>query len=263
VPIGVAGELYIGGDGVARGFINRPALTAQRFPRDPFSSEPGARMYKTGDQGRFHPDGMIELLGRVDNQVKIRGYRIELGEIEAVLQEHESVRQGVVMAREDVPGNKYLVAYVVPHENASPPVSEWREFLKGRLPEYMVPVAFMTLNELPLTSNGKVNRRAFPVPERVGSENSYVAPRNELEQTIANIWQTLLALERVGIHENFFEVGGHSLLAFHLVLKLTDTLKIEFPLRSLFEYPTIAELAEVIEEIRGSEEADSKDQETA
>ena len=248
VPVGVPGELYIGGEGPARGYFDWPDLTAERFIPDPFTDRPGTQLYKTGDRARYCPDGTIELLGRVDNQVKIRGFRIEPGEIEAILQKHPSVRESVLTVREDVPGNRYLVAYIVPSATATT-ASELGHFLEARLPKYMVPSVFMMLDALPLTPNGKIDRNALPAP-KIRSEDTYIAPRNDLERTIADIWRKLLGVERITIHDSFFELGGHSLLASQLVRRLCDALKIEFPLRKLFESPTVYGLAEAVEEIR-------------
>jgi len=211
VPTGVGGEIYIGGDGVALGYLNRPELTAERFLRDPFSTDPAARMYKSGDLGRWRADGTLEYLGRNDRQVKIRGYRIELEEIEAALATHPDVQQAVVLAREDEPGEKRLVAYVVPPTSASdvPTAERLRAHLQARLPEYMVPAAYVLLEKLPLTVNGKLNRRALLAPQQCAYANrQYQAPQGELEQILAGIWQELLAVERVGRQDNFFELGG-------------------------------------------------------
>ncbi len=253
VPIGVAGELYIGGVGVARGYLNRPELTAERFIADPFSAKDGARLYKTGDLARYLPDGNIEYLGRIDDQVKIRGFRIELGEIEAVLGQHEAVRDAVVLVREDQPGDKRLVAYVVAAPAAAAPAfSELRGFLSEKLPEYMVPSAYILLDEIPLTPNGKVDRRALPVPDEARPElgGVYVAPSTELEEAVAGIWAEVLKVERVGVHDNFFELGGHSLLVTQVVSRLRKSLQVELPLRSLFESPTVVGLAETIKKVK-------------
>ena len=248
LPIGVAGHLHIGGVGLARGYLNRPELTAEKFIPDPFSAEPGARMYKTGDLARYLPDGNIEFLGRADHQVKIRGFRIELGEIEAVLGQHPAVREAVVLAREDAPGEKRLVAYVVAESTAD----ELRRFLKDKLPDHMVPAVFVLLDTLPLLSNGKIDRRALPAPDRTRPEldKTFVAPRTPTEELLAEIWAQLLDLERVGIHDNFFDLGGHSLLATQAVSRMRDAFQVEIPLRRLFEVPTVAGLAESIEAAR-------------
>jgi amino acid adenylation domain-containing protein len=252
VPVGVPGELYIGGIGVGRGYWNRPELTRERFLPDPFRDEPGAQLYRTGDLARFWPDGTIEYLGRLDHQVKIRGFRIELGEIEMVLSTFPGVRATVVMAREDAPGDRRLVAYLVSDEGVSPSISQLRAYLKEQLPEYMVPSAFVALPELPLTPNGKVNRRALPAPEdlRPTLDTAYVAPRSELERTIARHWQEVLGVPRVGIHDNFFDLGGHSLRVAKLHRRLTEALGRELPLTDLFAYPTVAALATYLESPR-------------
>jgi amino acid adenylation domain-containing protein len=260
VPIGVQGELYIGGAGVARGYLNRPELTAEKFIPDPFSAAPGARMYKTGDLARYRPDGNIEFLGRADHQVKVRGFRIELGEIEAVLGQHPAVREAVVLAREDAPGDpsaslrteKRLVAYVVAERELLPTTTDLRSFLKEKLPEYMVPAVFVLLEALPLMPNGKIDRRALPSPDRSRPEldKAFVAPRTPTEELLAEIWAQLLDLERVGIHDNFFDLGGHSLLATQVVSRMRETFQVEIPLRRLFEVPTVAGLAESIEATR-------------
>jgi len=249
VPVGVPGELYIGGDGVVRGYLCRPALTAERFIPDPFSEEAGARLYRTGDLARYLPDGNIEFLGRIDHQVKVRGYRIELGEIEAVLGQQPSVRETVVLAREDEPGDKRLVAYVVPNDEHEPAVSELRRFLQKKLPEYMVPSAFVTLEALPLTPNGKVDRRTLPAPDRVRSEleGVFVAPRTPAEEVLAGIWAQVLGVEQVGVYDSFFELGGHSLLATQVVSRIRQAFQVELPLRDFFGIPTVAGLAQAID----------------
>jgi amino acid adenylation domain-containing protein len=245
VPIGVAGELYIGGDGLARGYLNRPDLTMERFIANPFSTQTGARLYKTGDRARYLADGNLEFLGRLDDQVKIRGYRIELGEIEAVLAEHPRVRESIVIAGEGSAGDKRLVAYIVPRESA-PTTNELRAHLKAKLPDYMVPSAFVFLDRLPLTSNGKVDHTALASQDHdvADSKKVYVAPGNASEQAIADIWVEILAVKRIGVHDNFFELGGHSLLATRVLNRLRSRLKVELSLRRMFEAPTIAELAE-------------------
>ncbi|MHC5724335.1 MAG: non-ribosomal peptide synthetase [Nostoc sp.] len=254
VPIGVTGELYIGGEGLAREYINRPELTAKHFIPHPFNNNPKTRLYKTGDLGRYLPDGNIEFLGRIDNQVKIRGFRIELSEIEAVLSQHLAVRETVVIAAEDVPDDKYLVAYIVPNleQMPTPDVQSFasllRQFLKEKLPEYMVPRAYMLLESLPLTLNGKVDHRALPTPDTITFNNQdYVAPRSQVEELLAQIWAKVLGIEQVGIHDNFFELGGHSLLATQLTSRIRDTFQIDLPVRNLFEAPTVEQLARYID----------------
>jgi amino acid adenylation domain-containing protein len=249
VPIGVPGELYVGGDGLARGYFKRPELTAERFIRHPFSNVPGARLYKTGDWARYLVDGNIELIGRLDHQVKIRGFRIELGEIEAALGQHPAIQQVVVVAREDVPGDKRLVAYTVAQPSQMPKASDLRGYLKAKLPDYMVPSAFVSLEALPLTPNGKVDRRALPDPDYSGSE-LFVAPRTQLEEAVAACWSQMLGVERVGIHDDFFDLGGHSLLAMQVISRLRTIVQVEVPLRSFFEAPTVAQLAETIAQLK-------------
>ena len=248
VPTGVAGELYIGGDGVVRGYLNRPELTAERFVKDPFNPSPNARLYRTGDLVRYRPDGNIEFLGRMDHQVKIRGYRIELGEIETRLNQHPALNEGVVVAREDATGNSQLVAYVVPGNSSSPPSNELRDFLMETLPEFMVPAAFVTLDVFPLTPNGKVDRRALPDPGQTGLEldREFVAPRTPVEEILSGVWADTLAVKQIGVHDNFFELGGHSLLAIQLISQLRDLFMVELPLYSLFEIPTVAGLTQAL-----------------
>jgi amino acid adenylation domain-containing protein len=243
VPVGVTGELYIGGAGVARGYLNRPELTAARFVKDPFCMEAGARMYRTGDLGRWLADGNIEFLGRNDFQVKIRGFRIELGEIEARLSEHEWVQEAAVLAREDTPGDKRLVAYYTAREQNSVEAHALRAHLAAKLPEYMVPAAYVRLESLPLTPNGKLDRKALPAPEGDAYVvRQYEAPQGAIEELLAGIWAELLNQERVGRHDNFFELGGHSLLAVTLVERLARA-GLKADVRALFTTPTLAELA--------------------
>lgn len=310
VPIGVVGELYLGGDGLARGYLNRPELTAERFVPDPFSAISGARLYKTGDLARYLADGQIDFLGRSDQQVKLRGFRIELGEIEAALLRHPVVREAVVVTHTEA-GDTRLVAYVVeqrtenqePSENQEPTSehgntrtrehantepkgadlpphlpqsrqkpadvqgrrapsglgdesqeSELRSFLTSHLPAYMIPSIFVTLDTIPLTPSGKIDRKALPQPDRsrreLGAE--VVLPRTPLEATLGDIWTELLGIEQVGIHDNFFHLGGHSLLVTQMVVRLRDTVQLELPVHSLFETPTIAGLAKQIETLRWS-----------
>ncbi len=248
-PIGVAGELYIGGVGVARGYLGRPELAAERFLADPFVEKTTARMYKTGDLGRWLADGTIEFLGRNDFQVKIRGFRVELGDIEATLRRHPQLREVVVGVYEPVPGDKRLVAYSVVEDHFIPDVSELREFVKESMPEYMVPSAFVFLNALPMTPNGKLNRKALPEPEqnRQVTDADFIAPRSPVEQLLAEIWGEVLSINRVGIHDNFFELGGHSLLATQVVVRIREQLSVEIQLISLFEMPTIEKFAAHLE----------------
>ncbi|MBD2562852.1 MULTISPECIES: non-ribosomal peptide synthetase [Nostoc] len=247
VPVGVPGELHIGGAGLAKGYLKRPELTQEKFIPHPFSDEPHSRLYKTGDKARYLNDGNIEYIGRIDDQVKIRGFRIELSEIEAVLSQHSDVQLSCVIAREDTPGDKRLVAYVVAHQDCKPAISELRQFLKTKLPEYMVPSAFVILESLPLTSNGKVDRRALPKPDLDTTIlEKYVAPRTPIEEMLALLWAQVLKLELVGIYDNFFELGGHSLLATQLVSRIRTWFKVELPLRELFASATVVELAQSI-----------------
>ncbi len=244
VPVGVPGELYIAGAGLARGYLGRPGLTADRFPPDPFSQAPGARMYRTGDVMRRRPDGGLEFLGRTDHQVKLRGFRIELGEIEAVLTRHPAVRQVVVLAREDWPGDKRLVAYVLPAAGAAPAIGELRDHLRRKLPDYMVPSAFVLLSGFPRTSSGKVDRSALPAPDhQPHAASTYVAPRSALERLLAGICTEVLGVERMGANDDFFALGGHSLLATRVIARLEANLGVEVPVRLLFEAPTVAGLA--------------------
>jgi len=246
VPIGVRGELYIGGAGVARGYFNRPELSAERFLRDPFSREPGARMYRTGDLGRWLPHGDVEFLGRNDSQVKIRGFRIELAEIEARLKEDTRIRDAVVTAREDTPGDKRLAAYYTLAENeTSVEAAELRSQLLAVLPDYMVPAAFVPLDALPLTPNGKLDRKALPSPAAYATR-TYEAPQGETEAMLATVWAEVLTLDKVGRHDNFFELGGHSLTAVQVIAKLPGELAVELTLRDLFNRPVLSNLAEHI-----------------
>jgi amino acid adenylation domain-containing protein len=248
VPIGVSGEIYIGGAGVARGYLNRPDLTAERFLADPFSAEAGARMYRTGDLGRWLPDGNIEYLGRNDFQVKIRGFRIELGEIESKLLACAGVREAVVLAREDVPGEKRLVGYVVPESGEAVSVSSLRESLQRELPEYMVPSLYVMLQRMPLTPNGKVDRKGLPSPEYGElSQRAYEAPQGEVEEALAEIWCELLGLERVGRDDDFFELGGHSLLALRIMAKAKERFGRLYPMTWLFSASTIRRFAALVE----------------
>ncbi|HEY9857485.1 MAG TPA: non-ribosomal peptide synthetase, partial [Stenomitos sp.] len=243
VPIGVPGELYIGGDGIARGYLNRPELTEEKFIPNPFGE---GRLYRTGDLVRYLPDGNLDFLGRIDHQVKIRGFRIELGEIEETLSTHPSISEAVVVVREDQPGDKRLVAYVVGDVDAS----ELRVHLKAQLPEYMVPSYFVSLEQLPLSPNGKVDRRALPEPERgVGARSgTYVAPRSPVEEVLAAIWGEVLDIEQVGIEDNFFDIGGHSLLLVAILSRLREKLGVDLSVRQILENPEISLLSPVVEQ---------------
>ena len=254
VPVGVPGEIYVGGAGVARGYLNRPELTAERYLTDPFNTQPGARMYKSGDLARFLPNGDIEYFGRVDDQVKIRGFRIELGEIENALALHPAVRHAVVLLREDTPGDKRLVAYVVPNANQHLSTADAREHLKNTLPEYMVPAAIIELDSLPLTINGKVDRRALPVPDSSRPETSsdFAAPEGPIEEAIAAVFAELLKVKRVGRNDSFFELGGHSLAAAQVVTRLKQVLQVRIPLRTILEAPRVAALAQVVGKLQRS-----------
>lgn len=244
-PTGVPGELYVSGDSLARGYLNRPELTAEKFSPNPFS-DGGARLYGTGDLVRYLPDANIEFLGRIDHQVKIRGFRIEIGDIEAALSRHPGVRETVVTAWEDSPGDKRLAAYIVARQGGAPTVSELRSFLKQMVPEYMLPASFVTVDSFPLTPNGKVDRRALRSPDhaRTELEKAYAAPRNAVEQTLANIWSEIIRVDRVGIHDNFFELGGDSILGVQFVARANQA-GLRLTTRQLFQHQTIAELAAV------------------
>lgn len=246
-PIGVSGELYIGGEVLSSGYFNQPTLTAEKFIANPFSHSSEARLYKTGDLARYLPDGNIEFLGRIDHQVKIRGFRIELGEIEAVLAQHPAVRETVILAREDEPGDKRLVGYIVVNQ-PTPAISELRHFLQERLPNYMIPSVFVFIDALPLTPNSKVDRRALPVPNqaRPELEKAFLAPRNNVEQQLTKIWEEVLGIQRIGVKDNFFELGGHSLLALKLFAQIEKKFCKKLPLATLFEAPTVEQLASIL-----------------
>jgi len=248
LPIGVTGEIYIGGAGVARGYLNRPELTAERFIPDPFSTEPSARMYKTGDLARYLPDGNIEFLGRNDFQVKIRGFRIELGEIEARLSEYPGIIETAILAREIVPGDKRLVAYYTgENDKAAVEADALRAYLKESLPDHMVPAAYVNLPELPLTHNGKLNRNALPEPDEAAYATcSYEPPQGDIETRLATIWAEMLKIERVGRHDNFFELGGHSLMAVRVVSHVRQILGVEINLTELFNNPILSEMAKIV-----------------
>jgi amino acid adenylation domain-containing protein len=250
VPIGVAGELYIGGDGVARGYFKRPDLTAEKFLADPF--RPGQRMYRTGDLAKFLPDGNIQFLGRADFQVKVRGFRIELGEIEAVLAQHAAVLQSVVIVREDQPGDTRLVAYIVPRTGQEIANADLRTHVKQSLPDYMIPASFVTLDALPLTPNGKIDRKALPKPDygNSGQRPTYLGARTPTEDVIAGIWSEILKAEQISTEDDFFELGGHSLLATQAISRIRQAFQVELPLRALFEAPTVAGLSARVEALQ-------------
>ncbi len=252
VPIGVSGELYIGGNNLARGYINHPELTSEKFIFNPFKNSKleSLRLYKTGDLGRYLPDGNIEFLRRADQQVKIRGFRIEIAEIESVLKEHHGIRENKIVAREDESGNKRLVAYFVPNYESEPLVTDLRDFLKEKLPDYMIPSAFVQLKAFPLTPNGKIDYQALPAPESVKPElaGKFVAPRNPIEEAIAKIWSGVLKIERVGIYDNFFELGGDSIISIQIIARLNQA-GLQLTPKQLFECPTVAELAAVTSSI--------------
>ncbi len=253
VPIGVPGEIHVGGAGVARGYLARPALTAERFVPDPFGGGVGGlRLYRSGDLARWRRDGDLEYLGRIDRQVKVRGFRIELGEIEAALAEHPGVREAVVVAREDRPGDVRLVGYVSSAASTDLSPQALAAFLAERLPAYMVPAAWVLRERLPLTANGKVDRAALPAPVERGERGAYVAPRSPVEQVLAGIWEEVLELQRVGVEDDFFALGGHSLVAAQVTSRVLKAFSVELPLRLLFEHPTVAGLAGEVERLRGS-----------
>ena len=246
VPIGVPGELYLGGDAVGRGYLKRPELTAERYIKDPLSDEPDARLYKTGDLARYLPDGNIEYLGRIDSQVKLRGFRIELGEIESLLRQQPSVKDCVAIVREDTPGDQRLVAYIISKDNTVNN-NELKNVLMARLPEYMVPSDIVRVDSFPLTSSGKTDRKALPAPDRQRSQAAeFIAPRNPYEETIASIWRDILSIESLSIHDNFFALGGHSLLGTRIIIHINKRFDTRLPLRNLFESPTIEGLAQAV-----------------
>ena len=257
VPVGVPGELYLSGVQVAKGYIHRPDLTAEKFLPDPFN--PGNRMYKTGDRVRFLSDGNLEYLGRTDDQVKWRGFRIEPGEIEAKLAEHPQVQQAAVLLREDTPGDKRLVAYLVAVPGQDLDTANVKTWLKDLLPDYMVPSAFVVLERLPLTPSGKVARRLLPVPDYADTSLAYVGPSTPVEEVLAPIWADVLKLPRVGVHDDFFELGGHSLMATQLISRIRDALGVELPLKLIFRNPSIALLANAIDTINMTRELQQDD----
>jgi amino acid adenylation domain-containing protein len=255
VPLGETGELYLGGAGLARGYLNRPELTAEKFVEDRFGAQPQGRLYRTGDLARWRPDGNLECLGRIDQQIKIRGFRIEPGEIEALLRQHPRVRQAAVVLRECSPGDQRLVAYIVPASQlAMPSADELRAFLGDKLPEFMVPSAVVTMPALPLTPNGKVDRRALPLPSQLTQElpADFIPPRNELEERMCVLWAHVLHMNRVGIHDNFCHLGGHSLLMAQLIARIRSEMNCELAVRDVFDSPTVAELAALVDRRRGA-----------
>jgi acyl carrier protein len=242
VPVGLPGELYLGGAQIAKGYINRPELTAEKFLSDPYSKHASGRIYRTGDRVRFLPDGNLEYLGRTDDQVKWRGFRIEPGEIETVLMEHASVKQAAVLLREDNPGDRRLVGYVVGAEH-EPDTETLKAHVKEQLPDYMVPSILVAIDALPLTPSGKLARHSLPAPNYGDAAQRYVAPRDATEEALVGIWAEVLAVDLIGVHDDFFELGGHSLLATQLISRVRDTLAIEMPLKYLFHNPTPGSLA--------------------
>jgi amino acid adenylation domain-containing protein len=248
VPAGVKGDLYIGGDGVARGYLNMPELTQKNFIADPFSGKNGARLYKSGDLARYRKDGTLEFLGRVDDQVKVRGYRIELGEIEAALVAHPAVQSCKVLAVEQTPGNKQLVTYAILQGNESPSAEDLKDFLKLSLPEYMVPAQIVFMDSFPLILNGKIDRRALPAPTHgnISAAHEFVPPRTEIEKKVAAMWAELLDVEQIGIHDDFFDLGGHSLMAIKALSRIREEFDVDLPLATLLQAPTIAQLAALL-----------------
>jgi acyl-coenzyme A synthetase/AMP-(fatty) acid ligase len=245
LPVGVVGELHIGGEGLARGYLNQPRLTGEKFIPDSISSQPGARLYKTGDRARYLADDSIEILGRMDDQVKIHGHRMELGEITAVLMQHPSVQDAIVITRSESSGDKRLVAYFVAKQAPAPDANELRDFTGKRLPAYMIPVYFIQIEALPLTPNGKIDRKSLPAPGDIRQIPGYVAPRNEEEQILAAIWQHVLGIEQVGIYDNFFDLGGASMQSLQIVAK-ANMYGFRLSVEHIFEYQTIAGLAALI-----------------
>jgi acyl-coenzyme A synthetase/AMP-(fatty) acid ligase/acyl carrier protein len=262
VPSGVPGELYIGGHGLARGYMHQPGLTAERFVPDPFGGEVGGRLYRTGDRVRYLPGGILEFLGRIDGQVKLRGYRIEPAEIENCLNRHPVVGEAVVIIREDQPGDKRLVAYITGRGSDLPSPRELRTHVRRFLPEYMVPSAFVSMHQFPLTANGKVNRKALPPPDETSLATARdVHPETEVEKVLALTWQKILKVDHVGANDNFFELGGYSLLATRLISEIQNMFQVQLSLRSIFENPTLAELAKRVEAEVAAVKAESTERE--
>ena len=262
-PVGVYGELYLGGAGIGRGYLRRPEMTAERFIPHRFTSGLGERLYRTGDLVRYLPDGNLDFLSRMDNQIKFKGYRIELGEIERVLEQAPWVQEAVAVVREDDSGDKRLVAYVVGEDEKGEDTARLRKYMSEKLPHYMVPAVFVSLETMPLSPNGKIDRRRLPAPHdteyRVAQ--NYVAPRTPLESTLVEIWQEVMRVERVGIRDDFFELGGHSLLAVQIVSRLHNSLLIDFPLRAMFETLTVEQLAIAVEQLLVQEVAELSEDE--
>jgi acyl-coenzyme A synthetase/AMP-(fatty) acid ligase/acyl carrier protein len=260
VPLGAVGDLYLGGAGLARGYVGLPDVTAEKFLPNPFADAPGSRLYATGDIARFQPNGELEFLGRRDHQIKLRGFRIELGEIECALLGHEAVAETVATARREEPGGMRLVAYVVPRSGLQLTADQLREFLSAWLPAYAVPSAFVLLDALPRTPNGKINRNALPAPEAAQVDaSSFIEPSTSAELLLAQIWRDVLKIERVGIHDHFFHLGGHSLMATRVIARLREALQLEVPLRSIFEAPTIARFSRKVEQLLEEQIAASND----
>lgn len=259
VPAGTLGEIYIGGAGLARGYRNRPELTAERFIRNPFSADPESRLYRTGDFGSFFADGQIAFAGRADDQLKIRGHRVEISEIIAVLDRHPAVQSSIVVAREDKPGSKYLLAYVVARQGQELNSRALREFLRTFLPEYMVPAVFVQMERLPLSAHGKVDRQALPLPDAANTlrDEAFTSPRTVLESEVGAIVTSLLNTREVGVHDNFFLLGGSSFLGIQVIARVREKFGVEVPLRALFEAPTISDLSAQIAQLRAARMADA------
>jgi acyl carrier protein len=249
LPIGVIGELYIGGSGIGRGYLNRPGLTAEKFIPNPFSAEPGSRLYKSGDLARYLPDGNIDFVGRIDQQVKIRGFRVELGEIESVLGSHEAIQQAIVLAFSHQSGGKYLAAYIILNHGHPTDGNIFRKYLKQKLPEFMIPGRFVFLDSFPMTPSGKIDRLRFPKPELTRPElnNQIVRPRTPTEKTLLKIWTEVLGINEIGVYDNFFELGGHSLMVTQVVSRVNQRYPMSLSIRNIFDSPTIADLAIIIE----------------
>jgi acyl-coenzyme A synthetase/AMP-(fatty) acid ligase len=252
VPIGVTGEIYIGGKGLSRGYLNRPKLTSRNFIPNPFSNNEGRRLYKTGDMARYLPDGNIEFIGRVDYQIKMRGYRIELGEIEATLTSCDHVESAVVSLFEPIDGNKILAAYVVVSNDKTVTALNLQKYLQNKLPEFMIPTSYTIMESFPLTPNGKINRLGFPPPDlsRPELEVPLVEPNSTLEKVLISIWKEVLNLDEIGVHDNFFDLGGHSLLVTQVISRINQTSSSPITIRDFFDAPTIAELASIIDDPR-------------